>query len=73
MNEFQKALHAFVDPRTPLRAKLLVIAAALYGISPIDFIPDFLPLIGELDDITLIIVAILLFLRISKPVRKSLQ
>ncbi len=38
------------DARTPASAKLATIAAALYVISPVDFIPDLIPLLGWLDD-----------------------
>ena len=39
------------DPRVPRRAKLAVGFAALWVISPIDLIPEFLPIIGPLDDV----------------------
>ncbi len=73
MNEFLIALRALADPRTPARAKLIMGAALLYGISPLDLIPDILPLIGQLDDLTFIIIAIVFFLRMSKPVRNDLR
>ena len=38
------------DPRVPLRAKLVLAATALYLASPIDLIPDFVPIAGSLDD-----------------------
>ena len=38
------------DVRTPASAKLATIAAVLYVISPIDFVPDFIPILGWLDD-----------------------
>lgn len=38
------------DARTPASAKLATIMAVLYVISPIDLIPDFVPLLGWLDD-----------------------
>jgi uncharacterized membrane protein YkvA (DUF1232 family) len=46
------------DPRVPRRAKIAVMVAALWVLSPIDLIPEFLPVIGPLDDI--IVVALLL-------------
>jgi uncharacterized membrane protein YkvA (DUF1232 family) len=46
------------DARTPVSAKLVAIAAALYVISPVDLITDFLPILGWVDDG---IVALLLF------------
>jgi uncharacterized membrane protein YkvA (DUF1232 family) len=38
------------DSRTPASAKLVTIAAMLYVISPVDFVPDLIPLLGWLDD-----------------------
>jgi uncharacterized membrane protein YkvA (DUF1232 family) len=46
------------DPRVPRRAKIAVVVAMLWVLSPIDLIPEFLPVIGPLDDI--IAVAVLL-------------
>ena len=42
------------DPRTPLAAKLLAGAVAAYALSPIDLIPDFIPVLGYLDDLLLV-------------------
>ena len=39
------------DPRVPRRAKLAVLVAGLWVLSPIDLIPEFLPVIGPLDDV----------------------
>jgi uncharacterized membrane protein YkvA (DUF1232 family) len=44
------------DPRTPARAKYLPWVALIYLIFPIDIIPDIIPLLGQADDITAIIV-----------------
>ena len=46
------------DPRVPRRARIAVVVAVLWVLSPIDLIPEFLPVIGPLDDI--IVVALLL-------------
>jgi len=46
------------DPRVPRRAKVAVVVAGLWVLSPIDLIPEFVPIIGPLDDI--IVVALLL-------------
>lgn len=46
------------DPRVPRRAKLAVGFAAVWAISPIDLIPEFLPVIGPLDDIVVIALAL---------------
>ena len=45
---------ALRDPRTPLLAKLLAGAAVGYALSPVDLVPDFIPLLGYLDDILLL-------------------
>jgi len=45
---------AFQDPRTPWPAKLLIVLVIAYALSPVDVIPDFIPLLGYLDDLLLI-------------------
>jgi uncharacterized membrane protein YkvA (DUF1232 family) len=52
------------DPRTPWYAKLLVAAIVAYALSPIDLIPDFVPLLGYLDDLILIPLGIALAIRL---------
>ena len=42
------------DPRTPLAAKVLGAIVVAYAVSPIDLIPDFIPVIGYLDDLILV-------------------
>lgn len=46
------------DPRVALVDKLLVAAAAIYIVSPIDVIPDFIPFLGQVDDIYLLVLAL---------------
>jgi uncharacterized membrane protein YkvA (DUF1232 family) len=46
------------DPRVPRRARLAVGFAALWVLSPIDLIPEFLPVIGPLDDIVVVALAL---------------
>ncbi|MEA2703302.1 MAG: hypothetical protein QOD63_1247 [Actinomycetota bacterium] len=46
------------DPRVPRRAKLVVGFAALWVLSPIDLIPEFLPVIGPLDDVVVVVLAL---------------
>jgi len=48
------------DPRVPWYAKLLAIAVAAYALSPIDLIPDFIPVLGYLDDLVIVPLGILL-------------
>ena len=54
---------AMRHPRTPWYAKLLLLAIVAYALSPIDLIPDFVPVIGLLDDILLLPLAIALALK----------
>jgi uncharacterized membrane protein YkvA (DUF1232 family) len=42
------------DPRMPWAARLLAIAVAGYALSPIDLIPDFIPVLGVLDDLIIV-------------------
>ena len=49
---------------TPLLAKLVAMAVAAYAFSPIDLIPDFIPVIGLLDDLILVPLGIELALRL---------
>lgn len=46
------------DPRVPRRAKIAVIVAGLWVASPIDLIPEFIPIIGPLDDIVVVALAL---------------
>jgi len=46
------------DPRVPRRAKVVVGFAALWVLSPIDLIPEFLPVIGPLDDVVVVALAL---------------
>ena len=55
------------DPRTPWHAKALALAIAAYALSPIDLIPDFVPVLGYLDDAVLLPLAILLAVRLVPP------
>jgi uncharacterized membrane protein YkvA (DUF1232 family) len=45
---------ALKDPRTPWYAKALVGLVVFYALSPIDLIPDFIPMIGQLDDLIVV-------------------
>jgi uncharacterized membrane protein YkvA (DUF1232 family) len=48
------------DPRVPWYAKLLAGCVAAYALSPIDLIPDFIPVLGYLDDVVIVPLGILL-------------
>ncbi|NDV87400.1 DUF1232 domain-containing protein [Aurantimonas aggregata] len=52
------------DPRTPWYAKALALGIAAYALSPIDLIPDFIPVLGYVDDAILLPLAIMLAVRL---------
>ena len=52
------------DPRTPWIAKAVVFLVVAYALSPIDLIPDFIPILGYLDDLLIVPAGILLALRL---------
>ena len=54
---------AYKDPRVPWYAKLLAACVVAYAFSPIDLIPDFIPILGYLDDLILVPLGIYLVLK----------
>lgn len=52
------------DPRVPWYAKALALCVAGYALSPIDLIPDFIPVIGYLDEVILLPLGILLVVKL---------
>ena len=62
------------DHRTPLAAKLLAGGVAAYALSPIDLIPDFIPVLGLIDDLLIVPVGIWLVLKlIPAPLMAELR
>lgn len=55
---------AYRHPKTPWYAKLAAILTVIYALSPIDLIPDFIPVLGYLDDLILIPAGIALSLKL---------
>jgi uncharacterized membrane protein YkvA (DUF1232 family) len=53
------------DPEVPVYLKLLPIAAVAYVIFPIDLLPDFWPLLGQLDDVSALLLGAKLFIEMS--------
>jgi uncharacterized membrane protein YkvA (DUF1232 family) len=53
------------DPAVPLLLKLLPFAALAYLVSPVDGVPDFIPVLGQLDDLGVLMLALESFLRLS--------
>ena len=58
---------AYRDPRVPWYAKLWAACVVAYALSPIDLIPDFIPVLGYLDDLILVPLGIALALRMIPP------
>lgn len=55
------------DPRVPWYAKAMAVVVAGYALSPIDLIPDFIPVLGYLDDLILVPIGVLLVMRLMPP------
>ncbi|MCC3158460.1 DUF1232 domain-containing protein [Hymenobacter sp. 15J16-1T3B] len=53
-SELVALYYAARDPRTPWYARLVMLATLAYAASPIDLIPDFIPVLGYLDDLILV-------------------
>ncbi|NJJ40840.1 DUF1232 domain-containing protein [Paenibacillus sp. 7028] len=58
---------AYKDPRVPWYAKLFSALVVAYAFSPIDLIPDFIPILGYLDDLILVPLGITLALKMIPP------
>jgi uncharacterized membrane protein YkvA (DUF1232 family) len=55
------------DPRVPWYVKVLAAVVLAYALSPIDLIPDFVPVLGYLDDLILVPLGLLLVIRLMPP------
>jgi uncharacterized membrane protein YkvA (DUF1232 family) len=62
--EINALVIAYRDPRTPRVAKICALAVTAYALSPIDLIPDFIPLLGYLDDLLLLPLGIALAVKL---------
>jgi uncharacterized membrane protein YkvA (DUF1232 family) len=58
---------AMRDPRVPWYAKVVGACVVAYALSPIDLIPDFIPVLGLLDDIVIVPLGLLLVVRLIPP------
>ena len=57
----------FKHPQTPRAAKLVAIAVIAYAVSPIDLIPDFIPVLGQLDELILLPLGVALAVKLTPP------
>ena len=51
------------DPRTPVGLKALLVAALAYVVSPVDLVPDAIPILGQADDLTVLLLVLDLFIQ----------
>ena len=58
MDEVVAAYYAMLDPRTPNRARLTLLGALIYFVTPIDVVPDIILGLGFLDDATILAAAL---------------
>ena len=64
INQARLAVRLMREPRVPTLLKAIPVVAALYVISPIDLVPDLIPVLGQLDDLGVIVGALELFIRL---------
>lgn len=64
MGDLHLALRLVREPAVPPYLKVVPFAALAYVLSPLDFLPDVLPVIGQLDDLGIVILGVKLFLRL---------
>jgi uncharacterized membrane protein YkvA (DUF1232 family) len=65
--ELRLAWRLMREPRVPAAAKAVPVLAMLYVVSPLDFIPDVLPVLGQIDDLGILILSVKAFLRLCPP------
>ena len=65
--EVHALLLAYRDPRVPWQAKLVAALVVAYAVSPIDLIPDFVPVLGYVDDLLLLPLGIWIGVRLIPP------
>jgi hypothetical protein len=65
---------ALRDPRTPVSARLVALGVVVYVINPFDLIPDYIPVVGLLDDLVVAAIGIVVILRlIPKAVMEQIR
>jgi len=57
----------FRDRRVSILPKALLVLTLVYVVSPLDVIPDFIPVIGEMDDVAVVLSGLWLFIRLCPP------
>jgi uncharacterized membrane protein YkvA (DUF1232 family) len=65
--DIRLASRLFREPRVPAFTKAVLPVAALYFVSPIDLLPDIIPVIGEMDDLVVAYGALKMFINLCPP------
>lgn len=63
-HEITALYYAYQNPKLPLLSKIMIITTIAYALSPIDLIPDFIPVLGYLDDLIILPLLISVSLRL---------
>ena len=66
-NLLMLCLRLMIDPRVPATERVLVAGAVLYALIPLDFIPDMLPFVGQVDDAYLVAISLLRLMTVTDP------
>jgi uncharacterized membrane protein YkvA (DUF1232 family) len=61
----REVVRLMMDPKVPMLTKLIPILAIVYLLSPIDLIPDTIPLVTQIDDIAVLLIAARIFLQLA--------
>ena len=61
----QQAWQLFASGQVPMALKLIPVLAALYVLSPLDFLPDVVPIAGQLDDVAILLIGLKLFTQLA--------
>ena len=64
MEQLRLAVRLLREPRVPMVLKMLPGLAAVYVLSPVDFIPDIIPGLGQFDDLAVLVFTLELFIRL---------
>lgn len=64
LSHLRVALRLVRDPSVPWLVKAVPLLTGLYVISPLDFVPDLLPVVGQLDDLSIILLGLETFLKL---------
>jgi uncharacterized membrane protein YkvA (DUF1232 family) len=67
LSHLRLALRLLREPSVPVLTKVVPLVTGLYVISPLDFVPDLLPVMGQLDDLSIIVLGLETFLKLCPP------